>query len=212
MGQEKNFDSLVEELLSQISGGNAGSIPTGISNRHIHLCQAHFEILFGKDCHLQQLKPLGQPGQYAAKETVCVAGRKDSFSNVRVLGPLRKESQLEISRSDAYALGIDPPVRLSGDLKGSAGICVIGPVGMLLLEQGVIIAKRHIHMTPDDARRFGVADGDVVAVQGEGERACLFRNVVVRATVDSALEFHVDTDEANAADLRSGMKVSIVSK
>ncbi|MDR1516151.1 MAG: phosphate propanoyltransferase [Synergistaceae bacterium] len=208
-------DSGVIEMISAevIKLLNAGrtlpGIPVGVSNRHIHLSQGDLEALFGKGYELAAAKALGQPGQYATKETLCIAGPKGSISGVRVLGPVRRESQVEISRTDAYQLGVNPPVRLSGDLAGSASLAVIGPAGMLVMDSKVIIAQRHIHMKPEEAGLFGVADGDLVNVTCDSERKCVFYSTLIRATSTSALEFHIDTDEANAAGIKNGMSAKI---
>jgi putative phosphotransacetylase len=204
--ESATIDKLAAEIMCRLKDGKAlPDIPIGVSNRHIHLSQEDLETLFGKGYELNKIKDLGQPGQYAARETLCIAGPKGSFDRVRVLGPVRKESQVEVSRTDAYQLGVNPPVRLSGDLEGSAGLCVIGPAGMVILKSNVIIAKRHIHMTPEDAAVFGVKDGDLVDVTCDSERKCVFYDTLIRSTAASALEFHIDTDEANASGIKNGM-------
>ncbi len=204
-------EEAVVEILSRLEETEAnGTIPIGISNRHIHLNQADLELLFGKEHPLTVLKELSQPGQFAARETVCIAGPKGCFSNVRVLGPVRQESQIEISRHDAMALGIQPPVRVSGDLTGGASLCVSGLKGMLVMPGKVIVAKRHLHMTPADAKRFQVSDGQLVALEAGGEKQCVFRQVVVRVSEQAALELHLDVDEANAADLKNGMTARLL--
>jgi len=185
-------------------------IPVGVSNRHIHLSKEHLAELFGKDYELVVLKELSQPGQFAAAETVTVAGPKGRIENVRILGPARSMTQLEISKTDSFKLGIDPPVRLSGDIDGTPGITIHGPNAIVTIENGVIIAKRHIHMTPQDAKRFSVKDRQVVRVKTLGERALIFDEVVVRVSENFALDMHIDTDEANAAGLKTGDKVEIV--
>jgi putative phosphotransacetylase len=198
------------EVIERLNGGQAlPGIPVGVSNRHIHLSGGDLETLFGRGYELTAAKALGQPGQYAAKETLRIAGPKGSISGVRVLGPVRRESQIEISGTDAYQLGVNPPVRVSGDLEGSADLCVIGPVGMLVMKSKVIIARRHIHMTPEEADLFGVADGDLVNVTCDSERKCVFYGTLIRAAPASALEFHIDTDEANAAGIKNGMPAKI---
>jgi putative phosphotransacetylase len=207
-------DSTIEKIASEVISRLQGKmlppgIPVGVSNKHIHLSREDLEALFGKGYELTKMKDLAQPGQYAAKETLCVAGPKGSFTGIRVLGPVRKESQVEISRTDAYQLGVNPPVRASGDLKDSADICLIGPAGMLVLKSKLIIAKRHVHMTPGEAAAFGVSDGDIVAVTCDSERKCYFCDTLVRSTSASALEFHIDTDEANAAGIKNGMLARI---
>lgn len=186
-----------------------GKVPVGISNRHIHLSQEDLETLFGAGYELTVRNDLSQTGQFAAEETVTIQGPKSSMANVRILGPTRKETQLEISRTDSFALGVKPPVRDSGFLDGTPGITVIGPKGQIALERGVIIAQRHIHMTEEDATAFGVKDKDLVSVRVDGERAVVFENVLVRVRNDFVLEMHIDTDEANAAILGNGQMVEV---
>jgi putative phosphotransacetylase len=216
--KEMNADheSVITSVLSLINGKGgrecafSDGIPVGVSNRHIHLSRADLETLFGVGYELTAQKKLGQPGQFAAKETVCIAGRKGAFPSVRVLGPVRKESQVEISRSDAFALGVNPPVRISGDLVRAADICVIGPEGMLVLKGKTILAKRHVHMLPEEAQRFGVCDGQLVSLEVGNDKKCIFHNVAVRVAVESGLEFHIDTDEANGADVGNGMVARLI--
>lgn len=186
-------------------------IPVGVSNRHIHLTHAHVEQLFGKGYTLTPLKDLSQPGQYACKELLTIVGPSlRPIEKVRVLGPERSASQVEISRTDSYLLKVKPPVRESGDLAGSAPITIIGPCGIVTLSEGCIIANRHIHMSPADGARFGVKDGDYVTVDATGERRTRFYDVQVRVSEKFRLEMHLDTDDANAAALRNGDCVSIV--
>jgi len=187
-----------------------GKVPVGVSNRHIHLSQEHLEALFGPGYELTVRNPLSQTGQYAAEETLTIEGPKSSIKNVRILGPVRRESQVEISRTDAFALGVRPPVRDSGFLEGSPGIKLIGPKGTVELDKGVIIAQRHIHMTEADAEEFGVKDKEMVSVRVDGERGLVFDNVLVRVRNDFALEMHIDTDEANAALLNNGDVVEVL--
>ena len=177
-----------------------GDIPVGISNRHIHLSREDLEVLFGAGYELTPLKDLSQPGQYACKETLTILGPSmRSIEGVRVLGPLRKESQVEISRTDSFTLKVKPPVRESGSLEGSAPIIIVGPKGVVSLDKGCIIANRHIHMHTDDAARFGVADGDYVDIDvPSGARRTRWFDVQVRVSPKFALEMHVDTDDANA--------------
>ncbi len=180
-------------------------IPIGVSAHHVHLCKEHVEALFGERHKLTPRSPLTQPGQFACEERVTLVGPKGRVERVRVLGPEREFSQVEISRTEEFKLGIDAPVRLSGDLDGSPGIRIEGPEGAVQLEQGVICAQRHIHMSPEDALRFGIHDRDIVMVRAEGGRSLIFGDVVVRVRPTFKLEFHLDTDEANAAELDSGM-------
>lgn len=182
-------------------------IAIGVSNRHLHLSQADLEALFGPGYELTVLKDLGQPGQYAAEETVTLVGPKGSISNVRVLGPVRSRTQVEVAMTDAYRLGVKPPVRDSGNLEGAAPITIEGPCGTVELDASVILAWRHIHMHTSDAKAYGVKDKDMVQVRVGGERGIIFENVLVRVRDDFALEMHVDTDEANAALLRNGEEV-----
>lgn len=183
----------------------------GVSNRHIHLSREDADVLFGKDYAFSQLKPLLQPGQFACEETVTVKGPKGTINKVRVLGPLRPQTQLEVSKTDSFVLGVDAPIRDSGDVEGSPGIEVVGPNGTLLLDKGVIIASRHLHLHLDDATQLGVKDKDSVAVKTTGTRMLILENVLCRVSPQYTLEFHVDTDEANASGLRSGDEVQIVA-
>jgi putative phosphotransacetylase len=179
-------------------------VQVGVSNRHIHLSQADLEALFGKGYQLEVLKELSQPGQYAAKETLEIEGPKGKMERVRVLGPSRTKTQVEISRADSFTLGIQAPVRESGDLQGTPGLRIIGPRGTVEIQSGVIVAARHIHLHPTDAERFGVRDGDIVKVEVNGERALTFDQVHARVNPSYALEMHIDTDEANAAGVVNG--------
>lgn len=190
-----------------------GNIPVGVSNRHIHLTRQDVETLFGKGYRLTPLKDLSQPGQYACKEQLTIVGPSlRPIEKVRVLGPERKASQVEISRTDAYLLKVRPPVRESGKISGSAPITIIGPKGVVTLSEGCIIANRHIHMSPEDGARFGLKDNDYVTVDAFGERRTRFFDVQVRVDPNFRLEMHLDTDDANAAGLANGAKVAIVKE
>lgn len=184
-------------------------IPVGVSGRHVHLSRTHLDALFGEGYELKKLKDLSQPGQYAAEETVDIMTTKGAFTRVRILGPVRKDTQVELSLSDAVKLGISPPIRDSGNVVGSPGVVLVGPNGTITIDQGVIVALRHIHMTPEDAKRFGVKDKDVVNVECCGERAMTMGQVLIRVNDQFALEMHVDTDEGNAACLKTGQRVRI---
>lgn len=185
--------------------GGPTRIPIAISARHIHLTKDAVAALFGAGHSLTPFKPLSQPGQFACEEKLTIVGPKGRLEGVRVLGPERSACQVEISRTDEFALGVDAPVRDSGDVANTPGVTLIGPAGSLTLAHGLICARRHIHMHPDDAARFAVVDGDVVevAVDTDG-RDLVFGDVLIRVSSKYALEMHVDTDEANAADLTPG--------
>jgi len=178
------------------------TIPIAVSGRHIHLTQEAVDALFGEGHQLTEKAPLSQPGQYACNEQVTVVGPKNNIERVRVLGPTRPKNQLEISRTDEFFLGVDAPVRASGKVENSPGIKLIGTKGTYQMKEGVICAWRHIHMTPEDAELFGVEDQDIVDVEvTNGLRPLTFGNVLVRVKSSYALEMHIDTDEANAAEL-----------
>ncbi|MGV8145138.1 MAG: phosphate propanoyltransferase [Alkaliphilus sp.] len=185
-------------------------LPIALSNRHLHLEKEHIDILFGLNYELTKMKNLSQPGQYAAMEKVDLEGKKGVIKGVRVLGPARNKTQVEISKTDSFILGIDAPVRDSGDLDGSAGLKIIGPEGTIILEEGIILAARHIHMHIDDAKQFGVQDKQVVKARTTGERAIIFENVLVRVHENYALEMHVDVDEGNAALLKNYELVELI--
>ena len=169
------------------------------SARHIHLSQEHVDILFGAGHQLTHKKDLSQPGQFACEERVTVVGPKRELKNVSILGPVRKESQVELSATDARSIGLNAPVRESGVLEGSAPCKLVGPAGEVDLEYGVIVAKRHIHITPEDAAAFGVSDKEIVKVKVDSDgRSLIFDDVVVRVSASYATAMHIDTDEANA--------------
>lgn len=203
---------LVMEVLKDdtAAGSKEGfMVPIGVSARHVHLTQEHVEVLFGSGYHLTKKKEL-MGGQFASNEQVTIVGTKlRAIENVRILGPVRKESQVEISMTDARTLGVAPVVRNSGDTAGSAPIALVGPKGALYLKEGCIVAKRHIHMPPADAAAAGVADKDVVSVVATNERGTTFDEVLVRVDPSFTLEMHIDTDEANAAQLKTGDAVVI---
>lgn len=178
----------------------ANKILVETSARHVHLTQEHIDILFGKGHELTVKKMLSQPGQYACEERVDVVGPKKTIAKVSILGPARPASQVEVSLTDARTLGVTAPVRESGDVEGSAPCKLVGPAGEVEIDCGVIVAKRHIHMTPADAEVYGVSDKDVVSVKIDSDgRSLVFGDVVCRVSPKFALAMHIDTDEANAA-------------
>ncbi len=179
-------------------------IPLSTSAHHVHLSQPHFEILFGAGRVMTPRSELSQPGQFAAAETVNLVGPKGRIDRVRILGPARKESQVEIARTEQFKLGIDAPIRDSGDIEGTPGLIIEGPVGAVKLEKGVICAKRHIHMSPEEALGLGLRDRDVVMVKVKGLRELIFGDVLVRVNPDYRIDMHLDTDEANAAQISDG--------
>jgi len=187
-------------------------MPVGVSGRHIHLCRADMDILFGEGSELTHKKDLKQPGQFASDEVVTLKGPKGQLNKVRVLGPLRKETQVEISVADGFALGLKAPMRLSGKLEGTPGVEIIGPKGTVQKDYGVIVAQRHIHIMPEDAERFGLKNGDEVDIALKGDRGGVMSRVVVRAVPNSALEIHVDMEEANAFFLHNDDVVTIVRR
>ncbi|WAD31644.1 phosphate propanoyltransferase [Citrobacter braakii] len=193
---KQQLETMVTKVLDEM---RERPIPLGISNRHIHLCAEDYDRLFPNH-PISEKKELLQPGQYAADQTVSLVGPKGQLKNVRLLGPLRSTSQVEISRTDARTLGIAAPLRMSGNIEGTPGVRLISPFAELDLASGVIVAQRHIHMSPLDALILHVSHGDKVSVAINGdERRLIFDNVVVRVSPDMRLEMHIDTDEANAA-------------
>lgn len=185
-------------------------LPIGMSNKHIHLSKEDLNILFGEGYELTRKKDLVQPGQYAAEEKVDIVGPKGTLKGVRILGPVRKNSQVEISISDSFVLGVEPMVRNSGDIAGTPGARIVGPKGEIELKEGVIVAARHIHMSTGEAREFGVKDGDIVKVKLGGFRGLIFENVLVRSGDTHKLEMHVDIEEGNAAGAKNGDLVEII--
>lgn len=185
-------------------------LPIALSNRHLHLSTKDINTLFGEGYRLKPIKDLSQPGQFACEEKVDLVGPKGTIKGVRVLGPARKETQIEISLTDGFTLGVKAPIADSGMLDGSPGVKLVGPAGEVNLEKGLIIAARHIHMSPDDAEEFGVKDKDIVKIRTFGERALVFENVLVRVNKDYRLEMHVDVEEGNAAALSNCELVELI--
>lgn len=189
----------------------AFTIPVALSNRHVHLGAEHVEALFGPGHELTPLRPLSQPGQFAARETVELVGPKGSIPGVRILGPARGQSQVELAITDGYVLGIPVPVRLSGDLAGTPGGHLIGPRGAVRLDEGFIVAARHIHFEPAHAAEAGIEHKQVVAVRVLGRRALVFDAVIARVSDQFKTELHLDVDEGNAAGVRNGDRVEVLS-
>ena len=185
-------------------------LPIALSNKHLHVSQEHLETLFGKGYELTKMKDLSQPGQYACEEKVDIVGPKGTFIGVRILGPVRPETQIEISISDGFKLGIQAPLRDSGKTEGTPGAKIVGPKGEVTIDKGIIVASRHIHMYTDDAEEFGVKDKDIVSVKVEGPRGLIFNNVLVRVHPEFALEMHVDVEEGNAGGIKNGQMVALI--
>ncbi len=212
--EEKNIELITRMVLQSLQSSeekkNGFLVPVGVSARHVHLTQEHVEELFGKGYQLTKKKEL-MGGQFAANEMVTIVGLKlRAIENVRVLGPVRKASQVEISATDAVKLGIKAPIRESGNVAGSAPIAIVGPKGALYLNEGCIVAQRHIHMSPADAMAAGVSDGQIVSVKADNERGTVFNHVKIRVDDSFTLEMHIDTNEANAAQIKTGETVMIM--
>lgn len=203
----KSLESTLREVLSEVI---SDEVVVGVSNRHIHLSQEDLDELFGKGYTLSKMKNMKQPGQFASKETVTIEGPKGKFEGVRILGPVRKETQVEISISDSFKLGVKPPIRESGKLDNTPGIKIIGPKGTVVKEKGVIVAGRHIHMPKFIADIRGYKDGEIVKVETSGERKTVLYNVLLRVGNNMAKEIHLDMDEANASGLKNDDYVKII--
>ena len=202
-------DLIAEQIRKQLTDNN-NVINVGISNRHIHLSETDKTILFGENYKLTKLKDLKQPGQFACNETVTIKGSKGEIENVRVLGPERKQTQVEVSQSDSIKLGISAPLRESGDLADSSPITVIGPKGSLKLKEGAITALRHIHMSVSEAEKFGVRNGQIVSVKVNTPKGGTLDHVLVRSGDTHRLEMHIDTDEANAMGIQTNQNVELI--
>ncbi|MFS0575498.1 phosphate propanoyltransferase [Sporosarcina sp. 179-K 3D1 HS] len=203
---------VVDEVTRRIKAlENEPYVPIGVSNRHIHLSQIDLETLFGEGYQLTKMRDLKHPGNFAANETVTLVGPKGEITGVRILGPVRSETQVEISITDSFPLGLSIPVRDSGNIAGTPGIIVKGPKGTLDLKEGVIAARRHIHVPPEFAEKFQLKDRDIVTVEIDGERKTIFENVLIRVSDKFVLEMHLDTDEANACGIKNG-DVGIIRK
>ncbi len=191
-------DLLVQKVAEAIS---KEYVQVEVSARHVHLCQKDLETLFGPGAALTPKRELSQPGQFLSEQRVTLVGPKSKKENVSVLGPLRRETQVELSKSDARGLGVQAPLRESGDLAGSGSITLVGPKGSVTIPQGVIVAHCHIHMSPEDAGRMGVHDGQHVSVEIGGARPVVFKDVIIRVGATYRCRMHIDTDEGNATDL-----------
>ncbi|HEV8324926.1 MAG TPA: phosphate propanoyltransferase [Myxococcota bacterium] len=191
------------------------TVAVSVSARHVHLSRADCDRLFGTGYELVPDRPISQPGQWAAVEKLNLVGPRGRIDGVRIIGPLRKESQVEIARTDEIKLGLDAPIRLSGELAGTPGLVLEGPRGPVPIDHGVIQAQRHIHASPAEAEALGVADREEVQVRvtdPDGERSLVFDDVIVRVSPDYALEMHVDTDEGNACDWQPGFRGHVIRK
>lgn len=200
-----DYGVIVQEVVKRIKElEEQPYVPVGVSNRHLHLSKADLEVLFGVGYELTKMKDLKQPGQFAANETVTIVGPKGEIKNVRILGPVRNLTQLEVSLTDGFKLGINAPVKESGKISGTPGITLVGPKGKLEMKEGVIAALRHVHISPQFAERYNLKDKEMVSVYFDGIRQVTFQNVLIRISEHFVEEMHLDTDEANAAGIRTG--------
>lgn len=215
-GDDLNQDAMTrlvaEKVEAKIAEVKRYMVPVGVSNRHVHVTKEAFAILFGEDAVMTKKADVKQPGQFAANECVTIVGPKGEFSKVRILGPERKYNQVEISKTDCFKLGVKPSIKMSGNHVGTPGLTLVGPKGQVQIDQGCIVALRHIHMVPEQAKELDLHDGEVVDVEVFGERKGIFGNVIMRVTDASALEMHIDTDEANAMGLKNNDMILIRKK
>jgi len=196
-------ETIYKEMKPKEESPNLFSIPVEISNHHVHLARDSLDVLYGKSYELTKLRDLSQPGEFASNERVSIVGTNMKvIEKVRILGPLREYTQAELSITDGYFLGLELPTRISGNIKGSPPITIIGPKGVLSLSEGAIRAARHIHMTPKDAESYQVKNGDKVKAEVSGEHGVIYKDVVIRVSEKSKLAFHLDTDEANTANVK----------
>lgn len=208
--ETQDLNMIVEEIVNELR--NKTSFIIEASARHVHLDQQTVELLFGEGHKLTPVRPLSQPGQFVSQERVSVMGPNGKLENVAVLGPVRKQSQVEISLTDSRVLGVNAPIKESGDLDKTPGITLMSKGGRVMLDSGVIVAQRHIHMTPGDANLFGVQNSEIVNVKTPGPRGLVFENVVIRVSDKFATRMHVDFDEANACGLEKGMRGTLYKK
>ena len=207
---ENLLNEIVEEVINRVK--KEAFIEVEASGRHVHLSREDVDKLFGKGYNLTKLRDLSQPGQYACKERVMITGPKGSIKNVIVLGPCRKETQVEISLTDGAVLGVKAPIKQSGDLEGTLGIGISTENGCVQLDKGLKVAKRHIHIKPEDAKTFDVNDNEIVQVKVMGQRPLIFDDVVVRVSDSFETYMHIDYDEANACGYSKGTFAKIIKK
>ncbi|MBF1738120.1 MAG: phosphate propanoyltransferase [Streptococcus sp.] len=205
-----SFENLIDKVIDRIQNELDGSFEVEASGRHVHLSRKELDALFGTGYELTKAKDLSQPGQYASKERLTVVGPKGAFHNVVILGPVRKESQVEVSLTDCLQLGVKAPIRESGDIEGTPGIVLVNGDKSVSLDKGLIVAKRHVHMTPEDAEKLGVKNHDIVKVKVEGARPLIFDDVVIRVSPKFATYMHIDYDEANACGFSKGIRGRII--
>lgn len=210
--EQQLIEIVTQAVIKELSTRDDDKVPVGISVRHIHLTRSNIDWLFGRNYQLTPKKALSQPGQFACEECLDVIGPKGVLTKVRVLGPERNATQVELSQTDCRTIGVSAPVRDSGDLEGTPGIKLRGPLGEIEIPKGVIIADRHIHMSPADAERFGLKDGDRVKVKIDGVKPGVMEHVLIRAGEKHRLDMHIDTDDGNAFMLKQGQLVTVLGK
>ena len=208
MNREELVETVTKAVLEHFQ--QRTEVPVGIANRHVHLSPDDLVRLSGEKVQLTKWKDLSQPGQYACEEKVVLVGPKGIIEQVRVLGPTRAKTQVEVSVTDCFKLGVIPEIRQSGDLEGTPGIVLVGKLGAVTLKEGCIVAARHLHVSSEEAKRYGLKDKDKISVQSHGLRSVVFHNVLVRVHDNYRLELHLDFDEANGACLRQGDLLEII--
>lgn len=206
---EESLNYIVNEVVKRLQSEDEG-ILVEASGRHVHLSKESVEMLFGKEYKLTKKRELSQPGQYLCDEKVMIIGPKGTIQNISVLGPEREETQIELSKTDAVSIGIKAPVKMSGDIENSGSVIIATQNAAIKLDKGVIVAKRHIHITPEDAKKYGVSNNEEVSVKVIGERGVIFTNVAVRVSDKFETVVHLDYDEANACGFVKGMKATII--
>lgn len=208
---ELNLDHIVDEIIKRLQKEKEEEgVLVEASGRHAHLSKEYVELLFGKGYELTKKRDLSQPGQYLCEEKVTVIGPKGTIHNVSVLGPVRKQNQVELSKTDAVSIGVNAPVKMSGNIENSGTVIIATPLSVVKLQNGVIVAKRHIHITPEDSMRYGVMNNEEVSIKINGERGVIFTNVTVRVSDKFSTVVHLDYDEANACGFTKGMRASIL--